>query len=86
MTTNIHRMFRAAALALCLAHAPAYAASESEGSKPEPVESKSADKDADRKDRVPKGASDTASCRRDAHGLSGPERARFMTSCLRERR
>lgn len=79
-------MFGGAALAVCLAFAPAYAASDGDDAKSERAEEKAAEKDAPNKDRVPKGASDTASCRRDAKGLHGPERARFMTECLRERR
>ncbi|HEX2829823.1 MAG TPA: hypothetical protein VHP37_25980 [Burkholderiales bacterium] len=29
---------------------------------------------------------DLASCKRDADGMRGPERSRFMTKCLRERK
>jgi hypothetical protein len=29
---------------------------------------------------------DLASCKRDADGMRGPERSRFMTQCLKERR
>lgn len=29
---------------------------------------------------------DLGSCKRDADGMRGPERSRFMTQCLRERR
>ncbi len=29
---------------------------------------------------------DLASCKRDADGMRGPERSRFMTACLRERK
>ena len=29
---------------------------------------------------------DLASCKRDADGMRGPERSRFMTQCLRERK
>jgi hypothetical protein len=29
---------------------------------------------------------DLDSCRRDADGMRGPERSRFMTQCLRERK
>jgi hypothetical protein len=47
-----------------------------------------ADKAADQPSGKKKGdgkARDLDSCRRDARGLEGPERARFMTECLRTR-
>jgi hypothetical protein len=43
------------------------------------AEQQSAKKKSDNKGR------DLDSCRRDARGLDGPERARFMTECLRTR-
>ena len=45
----------------------------------EPAEQPATKKRDDAKGR------DLTSCRRDAKGLHGPERARFMTECLRER-
>ena len=33
-----------------------------------------------------RGGSDLASCKRDADGMRGPERSRFMTQCLKERK
>ena len=45
----------------------------------EPAEQPAAKKRDDAKGR------DLTSCRRDAKGLHGPERARFMTECLRNR-
>ncbi|MDB5862693.1 MAG: hypothetical protein JWO70_499 [Betaproteobacteria bacterium] len=65
-------------------------------------EADAADQDADNKSGKPaskeaepgtreerKGArtgDDLESCRRDADGMRGPERSRFMTQCLRERK
>jgi hypothetical protein len=40
-------------------------------------------KDARRQPRV---GDDLDSCRRDADGMRGPERSRFMTQCLKERK
>jgi hypothetical protein len=49
-----------------------------------------ANKDADPGARdAPKGArtgDDLESCRRDADGMRGPERSRFMTQCLKDRK
>jgi hypothetical protein len=47
-----------------------------------------ADKGTDQQSTKKKGdrkGRDLDSCRRDARGLEGPERARFMTECLRSR-
>jgi hypothetical protein len=33
-----------------------------------------------------RGESDVASCKRDADGMRGPQRSRFMTQCLKERK
>ena len=48
-------------------------------------EEKSAQKAAaiDPADKAP---NDLESCRRDAEGMKGPERSRFMTSCLKARK
>ena len=37
-------------------------------------------------DPADKAPNDLESCKRDADGMKGPERSRFMTSCLRERK
>ena len=41
-----------------------------------------------KKDSAPavRGSDDLSTCKRDADGMHGPERSRFMTQCLRERR
>ena len=41
------------------------------------------DKDTPRRART---GDDLESCKRDADGMRGPERSRFMTQCLRERK
>lgn len=71
-------------LAALLAASPLHAAS------------KDADTQSTPSKRLPKSTSprsdnpidtktDTQSCREQAHGLSGPERSRFMTRCLKGR-
>ena len=37
-------------------------------------------------DPADKAPNDLESCKRDADGMRGPERSRFMTSCIRERK
>ena len=37
------------------------------------------------KAEIQKSTSDLDACKRDAHGLEGPERSRFMTGCLKQR-
>jgi hypothetical protein len=65
-------------------HAPrsareaAAAAARAHGGKP----------DTHREDGSPQpksGGDDLTTCKRDADGMRGPERSRFMTECLRER-
>jgi hypothetical protein len=50
----------------------------------ESADKESAEQPATKKRGDAKGR-DLSSCRRDAKGLHGPERARFMTECLRNR-
>ena len=52
-------------------------------SKAERVEATPAAKDEPKKSGARKPTSDTDACRRDAQGMHGPERARFMTDCLK---
>jgi hypothetical protein len=88
MTQRIHRIFAAAGLAasLSLSFPHAYGAEDREGPKPEQAEERATDKAAPKERRKPQAATDTVSCRRDAQGLHGPERATFMTECLKTRR
>src|SRR5688572_11208380 len=90
MTQYVRTIFAAAAiaasLALPLSLPSAYGADDREGSKPEQAEERTAEKAAPKERRKPQAATDTVSCRRDAQGLHGPERATFMTECLRTRR
>jgi hypothetical protein len=38
------------------------------------------------RDKAVRTGDDLESCKRDADGMKGPERSRFMTECLRERK
>jgi hypothetical protein len=78
----MNRCITAAGLALALAFVPAHAASDD--AKSDRAKDKAAERtDAPKKKTV---RQDFASCRREARDLDGPERARFMTKCLHERR
>ena len=46
------------------------------GARPSPSSDKASDK----------GPNDLESCKRDADGMKGPERSRFMTACLKDRK
>jgi len=82
MTPYMNRCITAAVHALALAFVPAHAASDD--AKSDRAKDKAAERsDAPKKETV---RQDFASCRRDARDLEGPERARFMTKCLHDRR
>jgi hypothetical protein len=88
MTRYTRKIVSAATIAasLSLLFSSAYSAEEHDSAKPEQTENRAADKAAPKEPRKPQAATDTVSCRRDAQGLHGPERATFMTECLRTRR
>jgi hypothetical protein len=67
-------------LATCVSAGQPAAQGESRGDHPD----KAADRQSAKKKSDDK-ARDLTSCRRDARGLEGPERARFMTECLKTR-
>ena len=77
-------LFIAAILGAAVCAGAAHAASGHDPPRPDKadkpiVRDKPAEKKADRP------ASDLVTCRRDATNLHGPERARFMTQCIRKR-
>jgi hypothetical protein len=77
-----------AVLLAALAAPPAFAA---DTSREEKGEAARMSEDAERTPKQEKRTAerigdDLASCKRDADGMRGPERSRFMTQCLRERK
>ena len=50
------------------------------------AEPHSEDRGAKKDTRTGASGSDLVTCKRDADGMRGPERSRFMTQCLRERK
>jgi hypothetical protein len=83
---NCATMAGAAILAAALIAGGAAGAQTGERNVPESATEQKSDRsgEADGKDREKK--DDLEICKEKAHGLSGPERARFMTDCLREHR
>ena len=69
---------------------PAFAAEEPDRDPKEAnapaAEEPAAKPDHDRRALERRGDDDLTSCRRDADGMRGPERSRFMTRCLKERK
>lgn len=92
MTPYIQRIFAAIAITASLSLPAASGAADREESQTEQAEERAGEKAAPAgekaapKERRKPAETDTVSCRRDAHGLHGPERATFMTECLRTRR
>ena len=70
-----------ALIAFALAFVPVYASTADET--PQSTEARDKPEESQTKREVK--TSDTSSCRRDARGLTGPERARFMTECIKKR-
>ena len=54
-------------------------------SRAERGETSAAEKDTPKKRAAQNPTSDTDACRREAQGMHGPERGRFMTDCLKKR-
>ena len=79
----MRKIVTASVLGLCLGFANAYAV-ETEESKSERAEEQSR-KDTAEKKRPKRTRDDLDTCKRDAEGLKGPERSRFLTECLRDR-
>ncbi len=80
-------LMRAITIAFTLALLPAHASSEEKSQATQSTETREKREEAQPK-RESEGDSkiaDTDSCRRDARGLQGPERARFMTDCIKKR-
>ena len=75
-------------LAVALALSPAaLAAGENDGdSKTAQAEQRERDTAKASTERGDKPTTDLESCKRDAEGMKGPDRSRFMTACLRERK
>lgn len=88
------KLTAAALLAAALAVSPAALASnrDSKAGAPDRSADKNAEKTAERKSADDRGSAkdqpedNLESCKRDADGMKGPERSRFMTECLKERR
>ena len=81
----IRKLFTAGALVLSCVFASAHAVEAEETKSERAEEEQSRKDDAEEKKRPFRTRDDLDSCKRDAEGLKGPERARFMTECLRER-
>ena len=77
---HMKTLLNTALIAAALAFGPAHASTEDE--KPSSPQS---EKSEQTQPKGEKKVMDTDSCRRDAKGLHGPERARFMTECLKKR-
>ena len=84
------RIVAAGLLAWAIALAPGYVvAAESDNEPPKQAEApkeRGAQQQAASNDPADKGPNDLESCKRDADGMRGPERSRFMTSCLKARK
>ena len=82
------RLTLIAAMAAALALPPAFAA-DADGSNAK-AETARAAQEAERnkadKASAERPADDLVTCKRDADGMRGPKRSRFMTECLKERR
>ena len=79
----ILNVFATAALGIALCVGSAHAV-EAEDTKSERADEQPRKNGAAKK-RTGKTRDDLDSCKRDAEGMKGPERARFLTECLRER-
>ena len=83
MNPNFYRCLVAAGLAAALAGGSAHAAVEKEG-KSEQRAAEQTERKADKREaRNAPSRFDT--CKRDARGKQGPDRATFMTECLHDR-
>jgi hypothetical protein len=75
------------ACAIAMAPAGAQAAAANKDGKPSQVEQKDQGREKASQDAAAaKPPSDLESCRDDADGKKGPERSRFMTACIRDRK
>jgi hypothetical protein len=81
MDTYLYRCLAAAGLAVVFAGGTAHAAADN-ADKSERTEERASAKDKRDSSKAP---SRFQSCRRDARGKQGPERASFMTECLHDR-
>lgn len=81
----MNRLSTAILLACALLGSGAWAQTE-EREANQPAEQKKSDKSVDESAKPEDKKDDFEYCKEKAHGLSGPERARFMTECLRERK
>jgi hypothetical protein len=78
------RITAAAALGWAFVLAPMPGAASNNDSKATPEKSVGQRSPSDAKAAKPQDGLDT--CKRDADGMKGPERSRFMTACLKERK
>jgi hypothetical protein len=87
-----HSVLAAGALGVALALSPLFAQASNNDSKATATQDQQQKgKESDQKSSADTKAADKApndlvSCKRDADGMRGPERSRFMTACLRERK
>ena len=85
MKTNLKTSVAALALAglLITLGSPVHAAAYDRGKSEESYEKESRKDGPKRKPQQTRDDLDT--CKRDAEGMKGPERSRFMTACLKDR-
>ena len=83
MRSPIALLAALAALALPPAHAAHAERDKGKDASAPAADSGNAKKEAR---AAPRTGDDLASCKRDADGMRGPDRSRFMTQCLRERK
>ena len=82
--TGLRSTLSVALLACAFALAPCYV-NAADADKAGGRQQKGQDQKAAPGEKAAKSPDDLTSCKRDADGMKGPERSRFMTSCLRER-
>lgn len=89
MTPYSNRLLSALTLGALIAFGSAHAADEGRKAEPAPEKSDRAAQKAERRAAPQKEPGRTQNeldtCKQDARGKDGPERARFMTKCLKDR-
>jgi hypothetical protein len=80
----MRKIIAAAALGWAVVLAPLPAAASNKDSKTSPQKNVDQRSASDANAAKPRDELDT--CKRDAEGMKGPERSRFMTACLKERK
>jgi hypothetical protein len=80
-------LLAAGALACAVLLSPAHAGESNTDGKASQAEQKEKGRETtSQDDSAAKAPSDLESCKRDADGMKGPERSRFMTACIKERK